>query len=152
MTESLKEQSMKKYHILLVDDSPDILEAMCSILQDEGYQCITASSGEVAIGLLATKSFELIITDLNMYNISGIDILKKSKAFVPKPAVIILTGNRSLELWREAKRLGVDDYVFKPCNLTELLNRVSNCLATSAVGPKRISGENRPLHYQPGYS
>ena len=128
---------MEKIRLLLVDDSPDILETMSSVFQDEGYQCTTASSGEVAVERLATNSFDLIITDLNMFQASGIDVLKKSKKTVPNPAVMILTGNRSLELWREAKRLGVDDYVFKPCNLSELLKRIAICLASSAVNGAR---------------
>ncbi len=70
---------MQKYSILLVDDDPDILKGTGTNLEKKGYQVTTADSGKKAIGLLNKDSFDLVITDLYMAPIDGIDVLKKIK-------------------------------------------------------------------------
>ena len=119
---------MEKYHILLVDDDPFILEGIGSDLEINGYQVTRASSGEMAVNLLASTDFDLIITDLVMETTDGIQVLKKAKEFKSETQVIILTGYGDLNSAVEAMRHQADDYLLKPCEPQEMLFRVKNCL------------------------
>ena len=83
---------MKKYHLLLVDDDPFILEGIGDNLQNNGYDVTRASSGEIAVQLLESMEFDLVITDLIMESTDGIKVLQKAKLLNPEIQVIILTG------------------------------------------------------------
>jgi DNA-binding NtrC family response regulator len=119
---------VKEYKILLVDDDPFILTAIGKDLEIEGYQVTTAESGEKAIEWLDKNSFDLVITDLVMEEIDGIQALKKVKEVNPKTMVIILTGHGNLTSAIDALRLNADDYLLKPCEPEEMFFRVSRCL------------------------
>ncbi|MBW1795781.1 MAG: response regulator [Deltaproteobacteria bacterium] len=121
-------RAMRGYEILLVDDDPDILTVIASAFDDKGYQVTTASSGEAAIESLSINGFDLVITDINMAETDGIAVLKKAKELNPETIVMILTGNRDVNVAMDALRHGADDYMFKPCKLAELWQRVANCL------------------------
>lgn len=137
---------MRKYEILLVDDDLNILTVIASALEDKGYQVTTASSGEVAIEALSIKDFDLVITDLNMHETDGIAVLKKTKDLNPVCGVMILTGNRDVTFAIEALRVGADDYMLKPCNLSELWERVAKCLESSELRLSHGRPEWRVAH------
>ena len=119
---------MRKHEILLVDDDPFILKAIGSALEDKGYQVSTAAAGEEAIEIMAEKAFDLVITDLIMGSIDGIDVLKKAKKIDAEMMVMVLTGFGDMNSAIDALRLGADDYMLKPCELEEIYFRVSSCL------------------------
>lgn len=119
---------MREYKILLVDDDPFILMGIGKNLEMNGYQVITAKSGEDALGLFNKNDFDLVITDLIMDDIDGLQVLQKVKALNPQIMVIILTGHGDMNSAIEAFRYGVDDYLPKPCESEELHFRVSKCL------------------------
>ena len=119
---------MRKHKILLVDDDPFILKAIGSALEDKGYQVSTAAAGEEAIEIMAERAFDLVITDLVMGSIDGIDVIKKAKKIDAEMMVMVLTGFGDLKSAIDALRLGADDYMLKPCELTEIYFRVSSCL------------------------
>ena len=112
---------MRKYKILLVDDDPFILKAIGPALEDKGYQVSTAAAGEEAIEIMAEKAFDLVITDLIMQSIDGIDVLKKAKKIDAEMMVMVLTGFGDMNSAIDALRLGADDYMLKPCELEEYL-------------------------------
>ena len=124
---------MKKYEILLVDDDPNILEVIASALGHRGYQVTTASGGEAGIEALRVKEFDLVITDLNMPGTDGIAVVKKAKELNRNRGIMILTGSSDPTLVAEALQVGADDYMLKPCKLTELWSRVGDCLGRSEV-------------------
>lgn len=126
---------MKKYEILLVDDDSNILTVVASALEHRGYLVTTASSGEAAIDALGMKDFDLVITDLNMPETDGIAVVKKAKELNRDYGVMILTGSGDVTLINEALRVGADDYMLKPCKLSELWRRVENCLERPEVRP-----------------
>ncbi|MBW1676331.1 MAG: response regulator [Deltaproteobacteria bacterium] len=130
---------MKKNKILFVDDDPKILTVIASVLEHRGYHVTTASGGEAAIDALCMKDFDLVITDLNMPEIDGIAVVKKAKELNRDRGVMILTGSHDAALITEALRVGADDYVLKPCKMTELWRRVDNCLERSEVRRKEVS-------------
>ena len=119
---------MKKFHILLVDDDPFILSGIGKDLAGEGYMVTTADSGERAIGLMEETTFDLVITDLVMYRVDGIQVLKAAKAKNPETMVMILTGYGDMGSAIDALRLDADDYMLKPCDPDEMKIRVSRCL------------------------
>lgn len=119
---------MRKYSILLVDDEPLITIGVGNDLEKKGYEVTTADSGEKAIELLNKARFDLVMTDLIMDRIDGIDVLKKSKEINPESMVIILTGFGDITSAIDAVRLDADDYILKPCESEEIYFRVSSCL------------------------
>jgi len=127
---------MKKYHLLLVDDDPFILEGIGDNLQNNGYDVTRASSGEIAVQLLESMEFDLVITDLIMESTDGIKVLQKAKLLNPEIQVIILTGWGDLELAIEALRNNADDYLLKPCESQEMIFRVKNCLEKQELARK----------------
>jgi len=119
---------VKKYNILLVDDDPFILEGIGEDLESNGYHVTRAESGEIALALLESIDFDLVITDLVMDSTNGIQVLQKIKSLNPEVQVIILTGFGDIESAIEALRNQADDFLLKPCESQEMMFRVKNCL------------------------
>lgn len=139
---------MKKYSILVVDDEAIVRHTVASDLEYQGYKVTMAESGEEALSLLQNPGwnmpvdlhslsynsgsdepyFDLVITDLLMEGMDGIQVLKKIKEITPGTMVIILTGHGSLATAIDALRLYADDYILKPCDVEVLNFRVSRCL------------------------
>ena len=125
---ALQKEEKRNGKILLVENDPRLLDVTYEILDYENYQVTTAKSGEVAINTLCENDFDLVITDLNLGQGSGISVLKKAKELNSGTRVIIMTGNVDVAFAIEALRLNADDYLLKPFNLYDLLDRVSHCL------------------------
>lgn len=117
-----------KQKILVVDDDPHIVELNYDILASEGYKITKALSGERALKELEGEKFDLVVTDLNMGKVGGISVLKRAKELDPETKVIITTGNMDIHYAIDALRLHADDYLLKPFDISELLDRVSQCL------------------------
>ena len=127
-------------NILVVDDSEAICRALRDLLTMSGYTVRTAPSGERALQILETASMDLVITDLKMSGISGIQLLKKIKERTPALPVVILTGFGDMDSVVEAMRSGVADYLKKPFSVNEVLQvterelkRSKQLLAAAAV-------------------
>lgn len=117
-----------KPHILLVEDDAMARLALSYRLQYAGYQVTEAADGETAIALLPQHTFELVISDIILGTVSGIDVLEAAKNQPYRPAVILLTGHATLETSIDAMRKGAHDYLLKPCTDDELLSSVSRAL------------------------
>jgi DNA-binding NtrC family response regulator len=114
---------MRKYKILLVDDDPLVLMTVGRNLEIEGYQVSTAENGKNALELLEKTFFDLVITDLEMAPITGVEILRKTKTLYPGTKVIIFSGCNDLGSLSDA-----DGYLIKPCELEEINLRIFQCL------------------------
>ncbi len=119
---------MKQYALLLIDDEESILLGLGKYLKKEGYRVSTASSGEEGIKKFKESYFDLIITDIMMDGLDGIEVLKQAKEIRPDVLVMMLTGYGSLNTAVDALRLGAFDYMQKPCNKDELLMRTQRCV------------------------
>ena len=108
-------------NILVVDDSEAVCKALRDVLTVSGYAVRTAPSGERAMQIMETAQMDLIITDLKMSGMSGIQLLKKVKEKNPSLPVIILTGFGDMDSVIEAMRSGVADYLKKPFSINEVL-------------------------------
>ncbi len=106
--------------VLVVDDEKAMLFALRGLLTKEGYQVETAASGEQALPLLATGSFHVVITDLSMDGISGMQLLERARQVDPDLAVVMITAHGSETVAVQAMKLGAADYLPKPFDNDEL--------------------------------
>lgn len=114
--------------ILLVDDELVIRRVLSRELRAENFLVTAVSSGSEAIGALGDTLYDLVITDLTMEGIDGVDILKATRRVAPQTAVIIITGYDDSQPAREAMHLGVDDFLVKPFEVEELIFSIETCL------------------------
>ncbi len=131
---------MDDKRILIVDDEEDILRGLEKIMRTKGMLPSTARSGIEAVELLKTNDFSLIISDLMMPGMSGLDLLEVVKKDYPHIPFIVLTGHGTVETAIKAMKMGVYDYITKPVNFEELL-----ILIDKAFRYKEVIDENREL-------
>jgi DNA-binding response OmpR family regulator len=129
--------------ILVVDDSPQISKALDDLLSASGYAVRTASSGERALQILESTAFDLIITDLKMGGMTGIDLARQVLQTTPGLPVVILTGFGDMDSVIGALRLGVADYLKKPFSIDEVMSVVEREIAKSKGRPA-VPAEARP--------
>lgn len=111
-------------NILIVDDESTIRETLSLILSEEGYRCHTAGNGEQALEMVKENGYDLIVTDLKMPRMGGLDLLKEVKKIAPKTSVMIITAYATLESAIQALRLGAYDYIIKPLDFDDVILRI----------------------------
>lgn len=114
--------------ILVVDDDKAFRIATKTVLEDEGYTVAVAPNGADALAHLASAPVDLLLSDLVMTTMSGIELLQKVKTSYPDLTVIMVTGFGSINSAVDAMRLGATDYLTKPCNNAELLLKIRRAL------------------------
>ncbi|MGD0293472.1 MAG: response regulator transcription factor [Terracidiphilus sp.] len=110
--------------ILLVDDESAIRRALRPPLTELGFQVVDVSRGEEALQMLRAGGFDVVLLDVNMPGIGGIETLRRIRAFAPRLPVLMLTVRDAEEEKVEALELGADDYVTKPFSMRELIARI----------------------------
>ncbi len=128
--------------ILVVDDEERQREIYRDILQDEGYETEIAPSGEVALRLLGQKRFDLVLTDLNLTGMNGIELLREILTADPTVAVVIITGYPSIQSAMEATKKGVYQYLEKPVDRERLLDVVGEVFQHLASLKRTIIGDS----------
>lgn len=111
--------------VLLVDDEVDFLEIMEERLSARGVDVVISESAEDALKRINTGIFDVVILDLQMPGMNGLEVLKLIKARHPEIQVILLTGHATVEKGVEAIRLGAIDFVEKPADLEVLKEKIS---------------------------
>ena len=119
---------MARKSILVVDDEKNQREILETILSGEGYDVTTASSGEAALKFVETRRFDLVLTDLQMTGMSGLDLLRELTNFDKSIIVILLTAHGTVDSAVDALRLGAFEYLQKPYDSEKLLETVSRAL------------------------
>jgi DNA-binding NtrC family response regulator len=119
---------MSRKSILVVDDEKSQREILEMILSGEGYDVTTASSGEAAMKFVADRRFDLVLTDLKMTGMSGLDLLKQLTDFDKSIIVLLLTAHGTVDSAVDALRLGAFDYLQKPYDREKLLETISRAL------------------------
>jgi two-component system response regulator PilR (NtrC family) len=114
--------------ILLIDDEPNIIEVLEIIFREEGMEVFKATSGFEALALLRQRKVDLVISDIRMPDISGVDILKEAKQFTPDTIFIMITAFATTETAIEALNHGAFDYLTKPFQIEELRSIVHRAL------------------------
>lgn len=127
---------MENKKIVIVDDEIIILKSLEKGLCKRQYDVLTFTNGYKALEAIENQPVNLIITDIIMDEINGIQLLKKIKEINPELPVIMITGYGELSSAIEAMRNGADDYLLKPCNLDELIFSVQNSLEKQELRAK----------------
>ena len=100
--------------VLIVDDDASILGVVSEVLEDDGYAVTTAGSGEEAVAILRDKQFSLVMSDIRLPGINGVEVLEHVKRVSPRTNVIMITSHASLETSVDAIKHGAYDYLMKP--------------------------------------
>jgi len=127
--------------ILIVDDEEAICSVLARRLTREGYACVTASNGKEALDRFFKETFSLIISDIRMPEMDGIELLKRVKAMSPGMMVIMVTAYPDIDLAVEAIRLGAYDFIIKPADLDLVVLSVKK-----ALEKKRLEEEVDSYH------
>ncbi len=127
--------------VLVVDNDPAHAEAMAESLRIVGFACTVASSGREAISLLESSTFEIVVTDLKMPDVGGLEVLAKCKELQPDAEVILVTGHGTIESAVEAMQRGAFNYLLKPLDLKQLRAVVEN-----AARSQYLRRANAELH------
>src|ERR1700675_4203810 len=145
---------MDKSRVLVVDDEPQITRVLRTVLTSQGYQVRTAAEGEAALTNFAEWRPELVITDLYMPHMDGVELCRRIRAISTVPIIVLsVKGEERTKV--DALDCGADDYITKPFGIDELLARVRAALrrrgaegdVTSLdVGEFRIDLEGRRVH------
>ena len=114
--------------ILIVDDEPTIRETLSLVLKEEKYECDLAENGAEGLKRVKEKNFDLIITDLKMPEMGGLELMEKVKTISPKTSVMIITAYASLESAIQALRLGAYDYIIKPLDFDDVILRIKRLM------------------------
>jgi DNA-binding NtrC family response regulator len=131
------DSSIRTAKILVVDDSPDALELVKRNLAEAGHTILTTASAEEASRLMEGTAFDLVITDMKMPRVSGLDLIRHIRTHYKAVGILMVTGYPSIGGAVEAVRLGAEDYLAKPFTKKELLDAVE---ATLAKQRRRILG------------
>jgi response regulator RpfG family c-di-GMP phosphodiesterase len=119
--------------ILIVDDDASVRDVISVLLQEEGYECRTASSAEAALDIAAAEAPPLVISDMKMPGRDGIWLLEAFRERYPETAVIMLTGYGDTEAAVDCLRRGAVDYLLKPPKLTDLIRAIERALAKRRI-------------------
>ena len=126
--------------VLIVDDEPSILQTLSGLLSDEGFEVSTAVNGYEALKIIDTESPDLVLLDIWMPGIDGIETLKEIKQDNPHIQVIIITGHGTIETAVKATKLGAFDLIEKPLSIDKVIVAINN-----ALNFRRLEEENRYL-------
>src|SRR3984893_7735278 len=133
-------------NILVVDDEAGIRESLASILRDEHYAVETVASGEEALERAATATFDVVLLDVWLTGIDGLEALSRIRAMPDAPAVIMISGHGTIETAVRATKLGAFDFIEKPLSLEKIIVLVRN-----AVQQRRLQEENQVLRSELGH-
>lgn len=111
--------------VLLVDDETEFLELITKRLSRRGMDVTTASSGEAALDIVRDASFDVVVLDVKMPGLNGLETLRRMRSIAPSTPVILLTGHASLGAAVDGMELGAFDYLLKPVAINELIIKLT---------------------------
>ncbi len=127
-------------NILIVDDEKSILTILSAVLIDEGYQVLTAGGGNDALTIIKKERPPIVLLDIWMSDMDGIETLRRIKALFPGVIVIMMSGHGSIETAVKATKLGAYDYIEKPLSLEKVV-----LIVRHALREKKLEEENKAL-------
>ncbi len=128
--------------VLLVDDEPNIIEVLEIFLLDEGIEVFTANSGGEALSLLKRQPVDIVISDIRMPDISGVELLKEAREIAPETAFIMITAYASTETAIDALQNGAFDYLTKPFKMDELRDVLRRVLEKKHARQGEVESRN----------
>jgi diguanylate cyclase (GGDEF)-like protein len=139
MSAAISELENPKAHLLVVDDEPEIRNVLHELLSGS-YQCVVVASAEEALALLVERTFDLIISDITMELMSGLEMIAHALRLAPQTAIIMISGEQTIDYPIEALRAGAFDYIPKPFDLRQV-----EVIVRRALGHHNLL-ESRKLH------
>jgi len=131
------------HKILIVDDEPGVRDSLTGVLQDEGYATSEAATGEDCLEALRTQTVDLVLLDVWLPGMDGLETLQKIRALDSPPEVIMISGHGTIETAVRATKLGAYDFLEKPLSIDRTLIVLKN-----AIDNKKLRNENRDLKRQ----
>ena len=128
--------------VLLVDDEEDFLTMLSERLKVRGLMVTTVTRGEDAVDEIDNQKFDLIVLDLSMPGIDGLETLKRIKAKQPDAEIIMLTGQGTIKTSMEAMKLGAEDFMEKPVDIAQLMDRISDAKDNRMLAMKNKSSKD----------
>jgi DNA-binding NtrC family response regulator len=135
---------MEPVRILIVDDEEDLISTMAERLELRGFQVRTATTGADALRLVADSAFKVIILDVKMPGIGGLDLMTRIKQEQPDLPVILFTGHSSLADAQRGTQEGAFAYLLKPIKIDEMINTIRSAIGADhdhAPPPGGLSGQ-----------
>src|SRR5574337_343497 len=123
--------------ILVVDDEPKLGALVAEMLQADGHAVVRAAGGREALQRLAAEPFQVVLTDLRMPEVDGLEVLRGARARSPAPEVVLMTAYGTAQSAVEAMKAGAADYLVKPFSMDELRLRVGRLAAQRAAEAQR---------------
>ena len=123
--------------VLIVDDEQVLRESMASLLEDEGYESIQAPNGRVAHDILLEREVDVVLSDVRMPEMDGMDLLAHLKQLAPQTPVIMMTGYGTVENAVDAIRTGAWDYLLKPVQFDDLLHKIKRAIEFREISRDR---------------
>src|SRR5438477_1545809 len=119
--------------ILLIEDDPAIVTSLQEILTSDGYAVSLAKRGDEGLALAQRESFDVVVTDLKLPGLSGLELIRQLHAHKPRLPLILMTAHGTTDTAIEATKFGAYDYLLKPFEMTELLELVDTAVTTSRL-------------------
>ncbi len=129
---------MSKENILIIDDEVSIRSSLKGILEDEGFQVTTVESGEEGLEAIRNQNIDLVLLDIWLPKMSGVDVLKKIKTMEESPQVVMISGHGTIETAVRATKLGAHDFLEKPLSLEKVVLTVRNALRQQKLEEENI--------------
>ena len=129
---------MKEFRVLIVDDELDFLETIVKRLKRRQVDATGIDSGIKALELLEKEHFDVVILDVRMPGLDGIETLKEMKKKRPLLEVIMLTGHASVESGVQGMQYGAFDYVMKPADINDLLEKIKAAYERKALHEEKV--------------
>jgi DNA-binding NtrC family response regulator len=129
---------MAECRVLIVDDEPDFLETIVKRLRKRKVDAMGVGSGKEAVKILDEQTFDVVILDVRMPGMDGIETLKEIKRKSPLTEVIMLTGHASVESGMQGMQFGAFDFVIKPADLDELIEKINQASERRTLHEERI--------------
>jgi DNA-binding NtrC family response regulator len=127
-----------KIRVLLVDDEEEFVETLAQRLEVRDFEVATALSGAEALERLEDREIDVVVLDLQMPGVDGIQVLRKIKESRPLIEVIMLTGHATVETAIEGMKLGAFDFLIKPTETEELVEKIARAFSRKSEQDRRI--------------
>jgi DNA-binding NtrC family response regulator len=138
----MREKKMNAIRVLLVDDEVEFMQTLIKRMKKRGLDVTGVKSGEEALDHLGRERADVVVMDVKMPGMNGIEVLKIMKKEVPGIEVIMLTGHSSLETAMQGMESGAYDYMMKPMDLDELLDKIEDAYENSMLKTRKKKLEN----------
>jgi len=145
---------MSKENILIIDDEASIRSSLKGILEDEGFQVTSVETGEEGLEAIRNQNVDLVLLDIWLPKMNGVDVLKKIKAMEESPQVVMISGHGTIETAVRATKLGAHDFLEKPLSLEKVVLTVRNSLRQKKLEEENVRLRERlkTKYYLVGHS